>query len=156
MILRWEKFDSKMISFSGKLQVPSGSDFVIQDQEALRQKLSKQFARRLIWNLMSCPLFQSPVKNKREGLMFIVALINCEYSAIVILKFFSFPNKTNMKKILLFIAILMLPLSAQAATMSSDAVLAKDKIINDNYYVAAGNPTILGTVNGDLWLAEMF
>lgn len=59
----------------------------------------------------------------------------------------------TMKKILILLAILMLPITTQAATFSTDQVLPKDQVINDNYYVAGDSPTILGTVNGDLMIA---
>jgi len=65
-----------------------------------------------------------------------------------------------MKKILLALGavlLLALPATAMAATFSSIAdngnyTLAKDQIINDDLYVAAGNATVNGKVAGDLFV----
>lgn len=65
-----------------------------------------------------------------------------------------------MKKILLILGavlLLALPATALAATFSSTAdngnyTLAKDQVVDDDLYVAAGNATVNGKVNGDLFV----
>ncbi|MBU1202514.1 hypothetical protein KKH39_00490 [Patescibacteria group bacterium] len=58
-------------------------------------------------------------------------------------------------KLVIFSLLLALPLSALAfAGQSGEVVtLAKDKVINTNYYAAGNSIEIYGTVNGDIFVA---
>ena len=57
-----------------------------------------------------------------------------------------------MKKYLALVVLglLVVPAVAFAAVMANDDVIPKDRVIEGNYYLASKNPTVLGTINGDL------
>lgn len=58
-------------------------------------------------------------------------------------------------KLLIFSLVLFLPLSALAFSGQSgdNIIVAKDKVINNNYYAAGNSIEIYGTVNGDIFVA---